>query len=209
MQHHDSDRYGDDHQISPRHSGLPVGITLALLGGAAFIAIKLIQQQQKASSNAHGVERVLAMQASMHDIYEFFRHPERFSQVMPFLESVRMDGDEAVWNAKIGDKILGWRMRLEEDRPSESLVWNTTADAPLKLRLEVRLEPLPTGRGTAVRLLVDTDTMAQSMLGGVAKRVVQDILLKIRALLEAGEVPTTKGQPHGSQGGMVSSGAAA
>jgi uncharacterized membrane protein len=202
MQYH-SDHYGDnDNDLASRpRSKLPIGVTLALLGGAAFIAVRAIQAQKKSSGHS-GIERVLAMQVSMHDIYTFFRHPERFPQVMPFLESIRMEGDEAIWSAKIGDKLTGWRMRLEEDRPSEHIVWNAVPDASLKLRLEVSLEPLPTGRGNAVRLKVDSDTMAQSLFGGVAKRVVQDVLLKTRALLEAGEVPTTEGQPHGGKSKM-------
>jgi uncharacterized membrane protein len=202
MQHQQLDHYDYDDHDSHSRSALTVGavgVGLVLLGGAAYLAYRAFNQAKAKSSAAHGIERVLAMNATMHDLYEVFRHPERLTAAMPFIERIRMDGEESVWAAKLGDKPLEWRMRLEEDRPSEGLVWSSLPDSPLKLRLKIELEPLPTGRGNAVRMTLDTDTVAQSLLGPVAKRVVQEILLKTRALLEAGEVPTTKGQPHGGK----------
>jgi uncharacterized membrane protein len=182
---------------SPSSAPRVIG-ALTLLGGAAWIATRLMQPTQSASGDA---ERVLATVKKPQEVYDLFRNPERLKTVMPMLEGVAHDGDRVTWTFKMGDTRQTLELRLEEDRPGEGMTWTAaSSDAP-RFRLSLGTQVLPFDRGTAMRLRLESDPATGTLFGKVAKQGLQAALLSARALLEAGEVPTTEGQPRGS-GGM-------
>jgi uncharacterized membrane protein len=182
-----------------RHSSLvPVIGLLALLGGAAWLVNRFAPNKEQSSSDGTTrVKRVLAAQVPAQTVYDFFRHPERLSEVIPTLEHVVTNGDDSTWTAKMGEETKQWSMRLQDDRPGQGLTWHTASDAAMQLALIVQIQALPFERGTNIQLVLEFDARARSLFGPIAKHGLQEVLLKTRALLETGETPTTKGQATG------------
>jgi uncharacterized membrane protein len=195
----------------PRSSRIvPIVGLLALLGGAAWVVNRFApdNKEHDSSDGMTRVKRVLATQAQTQQVYDFFKHPERLPEVMPMLEGVTANGRQSTWVVKLGGETKSLSMHLHDDQPGQRLTWRTGDDAPAQLSLTLSLEPMPFDRGTAMQLVLEFDAPAKPLFGKVAKLALQDVLLKTRALLETGEVPTTKGQPSGRGEARASAGGA-
>jgi uncharacterized membrane protein len=140
------------------------------------------------------------------ELYTFWRNLENLPQFMKNLESVtNLDDRRSHWVAKspLGFKVE-WDAEIVEEREGQFLSWRSLPGAQVHNAGTVFFEPATGGRGTVVRVTME---LKPAGLGAAIGRIlrplteqeVREDLRRFKNLMEAGEVPTTEGQPAGQR----------
>lgn len=155
------------------------------------------------------VEAVVIINRPASELYDFWRRLENLPRFMRHLESVQELGDRrSHWVActPLGAPVE-WDAEIVEERPGQLLSWRSLAGSPVPNAGSVLFEEAPAGRGTIVR--VSMAVAPQGRLGRLAhlapqvpEMQVKEDLRRFKNLMEAGEIPTTEGQPHGERGAI-------
>lgn len=141
-------------------------------------------------------------------IYEFWRKLENLPRFMWNLESVReLDERTSEWVAKAPGGIrVQWRSEIVEDQPGRCISWRTQPGSEMNHCGSVRFEPAPSGHGTLVRVEVyyglpggQVAAKAVKMFSAAPETLVMEDLRRLKQVMEAGEIATTKGQPSGAR----------
>jgi uncharacterized membrane protein len=143
---------------------------------------------------------------SKQECYSFWRDPTNLVRFSPMLESVSvLDERTSRWVARgpAGTKVE-WTSRLTADVPGERIAWRSLEGGHLYHAGVVRFENANGGRGTVVRASVHFCAVGgraglalARVLGVDPRSEVREDLRRFKQLLEAGEIPTTRGQPSG------------
>jgi uncharacterized membrane protein len=131
---------------------------------------------------------------------------------MNHLESVRVcDEKRSHWVAKgpLGVRVE-WDAEIITERPNELIGWRSLPGSEVDTAGSVHFTPAPGGRGTEVRVVLKYDppggkvgaTLAK-LFGRSGSQEIQEDLRHFKEIMEAGEVPTTQGQPSGRATGGV------
>ena len=186
----------------------PAGYALAAAGGAlTYLGAK----NGSAASNYDARASVL-LNCTPEEAYKFWHKFEDLPLFMRHLDSVTQLGDKRYrWVAigPMGVKVR-WGAEITNDRPNELIAWRSLPGSDLYLEGAVRFEPATGSRGT----LVETRMRYSSPAGALGRAVTslfgkdpsflaQQDLRRFKALVEAGEIPTTEGQPHGRRSAMT------
>lgn len=156
----------------------------------------------------HGakVEKCILINRSPDEIYRFWRKVENLPQFMEHLESVReCDSIHSHWVAKgpVGTHVE-WDAEIFNERPNEMIAWRSLPGSDVDTAGSVHFVAAPGGRGTEVRVSLKYDPPAGKLgitlahlFGEDAESQVNEDLVRLKRVLEAGEVPTTEGQTSG------------
>jgi len=145
------------------------------------------------------------------EVYAFWRNLENLPCFMRNLDAVTESGDNiSHW---IGKSPLGlrveWDAEIVDDVPGHLLSWRSLPDSQVDNAGTVLFADAPGDRGTVIRV-----TLAFSPPGGgvgrlfgkalspITKQQVHEDLRRFKSLLEAGEIPTTHGQPAGHRSAL-------
>jgi uncharacterized membrane protein len=97
-----------------------------------------------------------------------------------------------------------WDAEIVTDKPNEVIAWRSLDGSDVDTAGSVHFRELPGGRGTEVRVELKYDPPAGKLGTAVAKLFglspeaqIRADLRRFKQILEAGEVPSTAGQPHG------------
>ena len=180
------------------------GAAMAAFGGA--IAANNIRQRSNAAR--HPIEASFAINCSPEAAYTLWRDFENLPKFMRNVESVKVNGRESEWTALgPGETRLHWKAEITEDQPNQRISWCSLPGADVENRGTVEFHPGTAGRGTVVRVSMAYLPPAGPLGRAVAvlsgkhpEFTVREDLRRFKSLLEAGEVPTAKGQPHGPRG---------
>lgn len=202
------------------------GLGLAALGGALvyrgasghcpmYGALGVSTAEPRGPATAipahHGVkvERSVTINRSQEDLFRFWRNFENLPRIMSHLESVHLTGgNRSHWVAKgpLGMRVE-WDAELYTERPNELISWRSLPGSEVDTTGSVHFLPAPGGRGTEVKVVLKYDPPAgkagaavAGLLGHAPGGLIKDDLCRLHALMEAGEVPTTEGQPRGRCG---------
>ncbi len=205
-----------------RMRSLP-GAMLALLGGAmvhrgmtghcmAYAALGVnratgegAQAEEYFQHGIHVAESV-TIEKPARELYDFWRNFENLPQFMGHLQSVQVvDSRRSRWQAKAPAGLsVSWEAEVINDVPGEKIAWRSLYPATVDNAGSVRFVEGPEGRGTEVHVTIDYIPPAGKIGWIVAKLFgtdpaaeVREDLRRLKSILEAGEAPTTKGQPHG------------
>jgi uncharacterized membrane protein len=139
------------------------------------------------------------------ECYAFWRNPANLSRFSPMIESVTpLDERTSRWVARsvMGTKVT-WDSRVTKDSP-DCIAWRSLEGGSLYHAGVVRFEPATGGRGTRVYVTMHfkvpggrTALGLAKVLGADPRTEVREDLRRFKQLLEAGEIPTTRGQPSG------------
>ena len=155
------------------------------------------------SSGTH-VDETIVINRPVGELYRFWRSLENLPRFMHHLESVERvtdtlsrwrahgpAGTSVEWNAEIinevPDKLIGWRSIEGSDVVSAGSVNFEGSSRGTRLRVRMQYSP-PGGKvGAAVARLMGSDAATE----------IRDDLRRLKQMLEAGELSTNEGQPHG------------
>ena len=139
------------------------------------------------------------------EVFAFISEPGNFSKFMLNIQSVERAGENALHFSAISDK--GKRSEFDAEiianKPNEVFAWRATEGT--REIGAITVESAPGGRGTVVSLKQAHETVLDKLTGFAASLVGKNSqiraatdLMRLKAYLETGEVPTILGQPNGS-----------
>jgi uncharacterized membrane protein len=115
-------------------------------------------------------------------------------------ESLRLTFGEAA-----GFKVVS-EAKITDEEPGRFVAWASGA-GPLQHRGVLHLRPAPGERGTEISVALEFKAPAGPVARAVAQfvgwdpeQLVRESLRHLKQLIEAGEIPTTRGQSVGSRG---------
>jgi uncharacterized membrane protein len=153
------------------------------------------------------VVRAVTILKDANELYQYWRD---FSHIPQFVEdpiTVKVISEtESEWSATFPfySKPLTWRATVINDRERELIAWESRPDDDVPNAGTIRFEPAPDGESTEVTIAIEYTPPGGKVGGALAKlskdepgRRAKEALRRFKALMEAGEIPTTKGQPVG------------
>jgi uncharacterized membrane protein len=152
------------------------------------------------------VEESLAVNKPAEECYRMWRNFENLPRFMDHLKSVETRGDgRSHWVAKgPADTAVEWDAEVTRDEPNQLLSWRSLEGSDVPNSGAVRFIPDANGRGTVVSVTMTYEPpagrvgmMVAKLFGEEPQMQVREDLRRFKRLLEAGEIPTTEGQPHG------------
>jgi uncharacterized membrane protein len=199
------------------------GLALAALGGSLVyrglsghcmcyqaLGISTAEPQGPATSvrAGHGVkvEKAITIDKPPEELYRFWRNFENLPRVMTHLRSVQgKEGNRSHWVAKapLGMSIE-WDAEIHNEKPNELIAWRSLEGSEVDTAGSVHFTRAPGGRGTEIHVTLKYDPPTGKIGAAVAKlfgqepgQQIQEDLRRFKQVMEAGEIPTTEGQPTG------------
>jgi uncharacterized membrane protein len=151
------------------------------------------------------VEKSLTINRPVEELYRFWRNFENLPRVMSHLESVDDMGDRSHWVAKgpAGTRVE-WDAEVFNEKENELIAWRSLDGADVDNAGSVHFKPAPAGRGTELRIVLKYDapagivgTVIAKLFGEEPSQQIDEDLRRFKSLMEAGEMPSTEGQPTG------------
>lgn len=190
------------------------GTALALTGGA-LVARGLTghcpvnkavgRDSSDGTPEALDLTTALTIAAPRDEVYAFWRRLENLPRFMEHLREVRtLDDRRSHWTADVPglDATLEWDAEITDGAEGERLAWRSVPDSDVENAGEVRFRDAPGDLGTAVAVRISYRPPAGAAgralgkaLGPVFRQMVKEDVRRFKHIIEAGEVPTTEGQP--------------
>jgi uncharacterized membrane protein len=106
-----------------------------------------------------------------------------------------------------------WVTEIVDESENRYIVWRSMPDSLVESASSVEFREAPGGRGTELIVAMHYskignyvgETVAQ-VLGAAPERILREELRHFKQLLEAGEIPTTEGQPSGRRSAVLETG---
>jgi len=178
------------------------GAILAFTSGlAGFAATRAMR-----SSRGFHAEASFAINCTQEEAFQLWRDFEKLPLFMRHLESVRTEsGDRSRWTLTGPmNRSVQWVAEITDESQNEYIVWSSLPGSDVRVRGSVEFSPAPGGRGTIVTATIEYRPVAgaagrtlAAILGRSPEFALREDLRRFKAFLEAGEIPTTEGQPHG------------
>ena len=200
------------------------GLALAVLGGgltsrgitghcAAYSALDVngAPHHGRLAAVAAGkgvrVTRAVTINRSPQVLYRYWRNLENLPRFMSHLVSVDSEGTHSHWVARgPAGAHVEWDAEIITAEPDRLIAWRSLQDSQISTAGSVHFTPLSHDRGTEVRVELKYDPPGGRLGAWLARlfgeepgQQIRDDLRRFKQLLEAGEIPTVKGQPTGSK----------
>lgn len=165
------------------------------------------EEERLPAKRAIRVQKTLTINAPAEELYRFWRDIENLTRFMRHLRSVqRLDDHRSHWVASGPAGVcVEWDAEILTDVENEHLSWQSTEHADVYNAGSVHFHPAPHGRGTEVKVVIRYTPPAGALGAAFAKlfqenpeQQIAEDLRRFKSLIEAGEVPTTTGQPTGT-----------
>lgn len=153
------------------------------------------------------VTRSVTILASPEVLYAFWRNVENLARVIKHPVSiVARSAIESHWSvsAPPGDRRVEWDALVINDEPGKLIAWRSSENSGIPNAGSVRFEPAPGNTGTEVTVTFEynppggkTGAILAKLSGEEGGQQVSEALRRFKALIEAGEIPTTEGQSVG------------
>lgn len=150
------------------------------------------------------VVHVVTIDKAPEELYRFWRNFENLPRFMEHLQSVTVkDSIHSHWvaNAPAG-MSAEWNAEVINDRPNQLIAWRSVGDSQIGNAGSVHFTPAPGNRGTEVKVVLEYDppagrigSLIAKLFGEEPNQQVREDLRHFKEIMEAGEIPTTKGQP--------------
>ena len=155
------------------------------------------------------VHRSLTINRSPEELYTFWHDVEQAPAYIPTVDTVKKTGARtSQWRAISPfppHKTVQWNSELLEDKPGELIAWHAHGKSTIGNAGKVTFTPATGGRGTTVTLELDffepkefLNLTQNKLTGKLAEYTTLEMLRHFKDLMEAGEIPTVKGQPTGA-----------
>ncbi|HVZ19371.1 MAG TPA: SRPBCC family protein [Terriglobales bacterium] len=203
----------------------------ALLGGGALAAYGISRRSKPGAALAaaggllvYGGSRLNSRPGKIHaessftinvppeEAYRFWLDLENLPRFMSHLQSVRkIDDRRSEWIARGPMQLrIKWTAEIVDRRENEWIVWRSDPNMAFHNSGSVQFRRAPGNRGTEVTVALQYDVPAgpvgksfAMMFGKNPSQAVYEDLRHFKQLMEAGEIATTVGQPHGRRSKIV------
>ncbi|MBS0419426.1 MAG: SRPBCC family protein [Proteobacteria bacterium] len=197
--------------LSPRNPRrLNAAVATAVVAAITAIDVResLRSSDEKAPSAAPDalVTASVIVGKSTQECYDFWRDPTNMTRISPIVESVTVvDNRTSRWciRSPLGTRIE-WDSKVTGDTPGERISWRSVDGGGLYHAGVIRFEEAVGGRGTLVTTSMhyrvpggSAGVALAKLIGADPRKEVREDLRRFKQLLEAGEIPTTEGQPNG------------
>ena len=152
------------------------------------------------------VDHSVTVNAGRESVYAFWRNLENLPHFMKHVQSVKqLDEHRSRWvvEGPAGARIE-WEAEIINEIPNELLAWRSLPGASINNAGSVRFEHATAGRGTKVIVSLQYAPPAGQigaklvkLLGNNPEQEVDEELHRLKSIIEAGEIPTSAGQPAG------------
>jgi uncharacterized membrane protein len=152
------------------------------------------------------IRRALTIDRTPHDLYTFWRHIENTPLYTAHVDSAIPTGEKTShWTGKDqSGQSVEWNVELLQDIPDRLIAWHAQGKPTTANEGKITFTPASDDRGTVATLELDFATfggpfvsLLGSTLGKVQEYETLETLRRFKELMEAGEVPSIKGQPTG------------
>lgn len=152
------------------------------------------------------IEHAATVNRPARELFRFWRNFENLPSIMHHLASVSPAGERrSHWKAKApAGTAVEWDAEIVEEKPDELIAWKSVELAAVPNRGAVRFKELRGGRGTEVRVELEYEPPAGNvgrvfakLFGMEPEQQLREDLRHFKQIMEAGEIPTTAGQPSG------------
>jgi uncharacterized membrane protein len=178
------------------------GIAIATAGGLlSYAGAKAGARQRELIARSS-----ILLNCTPEEAYQFWSKFENLPLFMRHLESVTLLSDtRSRWIAigPLGRRVI-WDAEIAFDRKDDVIAWRSLPDSEIYVDGIVKFRNAPANRGTIITVVVVYQPPAGAIGGALAKILGKDPsfmmrqdLRRLKALIEAGEIPTTEGQSHG------------
>jgi uncharacterized membrane protein len=199
------------------HSRLYTSIGLSSRGGTLHADHAEVRPEQ-----ALCVRRTTTIAREPAELYAAWREFEGLPRFMEHLERVDVvSPTRSHWVARApAGRKIEWDAEIVEDREGERIAWRTIQPTDLPHDGAIEFRPAPGGRGTEVEVTLEYEPPGgrfgralagalddppggrfgrslTELLGISPAQQVRHSLRRFKQIMEAGEVPTTKGQSSG------------
>ena len=155
------------------------------------------------------VAHAVTVNKSAQECYRYWHNFENLPRFLMHLVKVtKGEGRATHWVAQgpLGIR-LEWDAETTLDITNREIAWRSTPNADVDTAGSVQFRELPFGRGTEVRLAVKyappggkAGMLLAKVFGQSPQSQIRADLRQYKEIMEAGEVPTVVGQPHGTRG---------
>lgn len=151
------------------------------------------------------IVRAVTIRKPADELYGFWRNLANLSQIIHHPVAITTSSEEdSHWVVSAPGGKVQWDAIVINDEPGKLIAWRSQPGGDVDNAGSVRFEPGPGDEGTEVTVALEYDPPGGKLGGAVAKLTrdsggsqVYDALRRFKALMEAGEIPTTEGQPAG------------
>lgn len=141
------------------------------------------------------------------EVYDFVSDPQNWNKFLHVLQlEIRGGGRLHLAIGRPAGIDFESRVEVTDHKPGEYIAW-ASDEQMLEHRGVIRFDKAPGTRGTQVSVALEIKSPAgpvarslASFLGWSPEQIVRESLRHLKQLLEAGEIPTTVGQPVGRRG---------
>jgi uncharacterized membrane protein len=156
------------------------------------------------ASKSINVKQTVTIDKPTDELFRFWRNFENLPKFMQHLKDVKMQGEtKSHWvaNAPLGATVE-WDAEIFTEKENEMIAWKSLPGSQIMNAGTVQFRELSEGRGTEVKVELNYEPPAGGFGAAIAKLLGEDPEQQVREdlrhfknLMEAGEIPTTKGQP--------------
>jgi uncharacterized membrane protein len=187
---------------------VPAG-AMAAAGG--FLVFQGFRESHKSARPIH-VERSFTINKPVNEVFSFWRNFENLPKFMRHLNSVTVtDRTRSHWEARapLGTSI-SWEAQISDERENDYILWESLEGGAVEHRGSIQFRNAPFDGGTEVIVSLDyrppagkVGALFARMFGENPERQIREDLRRFKQLMEAGEIPTTEGQPSGRRSPFV------
>jgi uncharacterized membrane protein len=176
----------------------------------------LVQQHGEAAvldaSKAIRVEHAVTIDRPRAELYAYWRQLENLPRIMRHLESVTvLDEKRSRWKAKApAGQTVEWDAVINHEEQNSRIGWKSEGNATVPNAGSVRFSDAPGGRGTEVHVTLEYDPpggrlgqLVAKLFGEEPDAQVREDLRRFKAIMEAGEAPTSDMRPTGHGDGTA------
>jgi uncharacterized membrane protein len=152
------------------------------------------------------VDKSITIARPRDEVFNYWRRLANLPQFMKNLDSVtELDDYHSHWVVKApAGRRVEWHATIHNEIPGELIAWRSLPGADVDNAGSVWFREAPAGRGTEVKVELQYNPPAgalgaivASLWGKEPGQQIQEDLHRLKAIMEAGEIPTTEGQPTG------------
>ncbi len=191
--------------MARRDSNETLWTLAAILGGAVLLGA-VVQKKRHAASLPQEARGATTILRPRQDVYAAWRDFESLPRYLGHVLAIDDLGDNrSRWTVRGPmETELQWTAEIDADEVGSRIAWRSVEPKDLDHRGEILFQDAPGARGTEVRVRMSYGgsrfrAVMAALTGDSPAQAIDGDLRRFKAWLEAGEIPTNRGQSAGRE----------